>query len=337
MELEQRVGRVHRFMSKRTIQVHTLVVKDSREVDMYDVARTKLNHVAKTLGSDRFEELFTRVMALVPPEDLAGVLVRDALGPLSDGDQEELAKIVTAGYRRWQRFHAEFSAAQHEIRSVSSGQARWRDLERFAIDHLGARPVEGLSALKFRSEGKEVIEASEAATVLEIEGRLFACGDYASTPIVTPDGRDVAQLGLNLEHVCTTLRGLGLPDVAAGVAYLRWAPSDPELAWITAPCGILIYGRTTLSIDTSAYRESGLELSMHVVLPDGATREVERAQRGTLVRSLLDATVRREIDVSSELIDAIRAADDKLVLALRRPGERSQRHAVFPVAVMVLG
>jgi superfamily II DNA/RNA helicase len=39
MELEQRVGRVHRFGSKQKIIVDTIVVKDSREADAYRVAR----------------------------------------------------------------------------------------------------------------------------------------------------------------------------------------------------------------------------------------------------------------------------------------------------------
>ena len=337
MELEQRVGRVHRFMSKKTIRVHTLVVKDSREVDMYEVARKKLRNIAKTLGHERFEELFARVMALVPPEELAGVLVRDALGPLSDTDQEALAQLVTEGYRRWERFDSEFSSAQRDIRAVSPGQARWGDLERFAIDHLGARPVSGLSALRFRLEGSEVVEASEAATVLEIDGELLACGDYAATPVTSPDGRVVNQLGLNLELVCSALRRFGLPDATPGVAYLRWPQSPPGLEWLTMPCGVLIYGRANLAIEASSYRESGLDLSIHIVSPGGATREVERANRGALVRALLDATVRRDIEVSGELIDAIRVADERLFTELRRPGESSQRHVLFPIAAMILG
>src|SRR5215204_5907001 len=66
MELEQRVGRVHRFGSRRTILVDTVVVKDSREADAYRIARQKLQVVASTLvAKDRFEQIFSRVMCLV--------------------------------------------------------------------------------------------------------------------------------------------------------------------------------------------------------------------------------------------------------------------------------
>src|SRR3954471_22227876 len=59
MELEQRVGRVHRFGSRRTIIVDTVVVRDSREVDTYRIAREKLHAISSTLVPvERFEALF---------------------------------------------------------------------------------------------------------------------------------------------------------------------------------------------------------------------------------------------------------------------------------------
>ncbi len=46
MDLEQRVGRVHRFGSRKTIIVDTVVASGSREIDMYKIARDKLAMVA---------------------------------------------------------------------------------------------------------------------------------------------------------------------------------------------------------------------------------------------------------------------------------------------------
>jgi hypothetical protein len=61
MELEQRVGRIHRFGSKQTIIVDTIVVKDSREADAYRVARERLRLVASTIvAPERFESVFAR-------------------------------------------------------------------------------------------------------------------------------------------------------------------------------------------------------------------------------------------------------------------------------------
>jgi len=96
MELEQRVGRVHRFMSRRTIQVHTVVVSNSREVDIYDKARKKLQDIAQTMvDPDRLEQLFARVMSLVPPDELQDVMVRRPLGPL---DGSEISRALSAGH-----------------------------------------------------------------------------------------------------------------------------------------------------------------------------------------------------------------------------------------------
>lgn len=335
MELEQRVGRVHRFMSKKTIQVHTMVVKDSREVDMYEVARKKLRSVAKTMGLERFEQLFARVMALVAPEDLADVLVRDALGPLNDHEQDELARLVTEGYRRRQRFDHEFSSAQRDIRATSPGQATWRDLERFAVTHLGARSVAGASALRFRMADHEVLEASEEAAVLELDGALLACGDYAATPVTAADGRRVGQLGLNQESICLALRKLGLPEPGSGVGYVRWAALS-RLPWLEPPCGVLVYGRVNLAIDASAYRERDVEISAHVVTSDGELRTLDGAERGTMVRALHEATVRRDGEAPPALVEALRAADHRLGMELRRPTDPAVRHAVFPVVAMIL-
>jgi SNF2 family DNA or RNA helicase len=49
MDLEQRVGRVHRFGSRKTIIVDTTVVAGSREVDMYRIAREKLALISSQL------------------------------------------------------------------------------------------------------------------------------------------------------------------------------------------------------------------------------------------------------------------------------------------------
>ena len=77
MELEQRVGRVHRFGSRATVLVDTLVMRDSREEEAYAVADQKLRMITKALvPPDRFDALFSRVMTLIPPEELQEALLR---------------------------------------------------------------------------------------------------------------------------------------------------------------------------------------------------------------------------------------------------------------------
>ncbi len=335
MELEQRVGRVHRFMSRRTIQVHTLVVPNSREVDMYDVARTKLRAVSQMLAPDRFEELFSRVMALVAPEDLAGVLVRHALGPLNDRDQAELALLVAEGFSRWERFDKEYSAAQRQLQAVPAGEARWADLARFAKDYLGAAPVDGGVALSFRLDDDEVVEKPERAVVLDIGGSLFACDDYGSLP-VSVEGRRAAQLGLNLDPVAAALRQHGWANAGPGVAHVRLIESVAGLS-LAGPFGVLVYGRVNFSVEGNAYREVGTELRVFAVPAAGPSVELSGATKGTLIRALVDAQVRREPDATAAtLAGQLQAADRELEPMLRRPTASSLQHVVFPVAAAVV-
>lgn len=102
MEMEQRVGRVHRFKSRRTILVDTLVTQQSREAHVYEVARAKLELITFEMASpDRSEAVFARVMAFVPPDELLQVMGRGPLSPLSHQDRSDVERLVTAGHERW--------------------------------------------------------------------------------------------------------------------------------------------------------------------------------------------------------------------------------------------
>ena len=84
MEMEQRVGRVHRFGSRQTIIIDTLVVQDSREANAFAVARQKLAMIADMMViPEKFETLFSRVMCLIPPEELQDVIVVTPGGTLT--------------------------------------------------------------------------------------------------------------------------------------------------------------------------------------------------------------------------------------------------------------
>jgi len=59
MELEQRIGRVHRFGSRKTIVVDTVVATGSREIEMYRFVRKKLSLVARHLAPDELRLCLT--------------------------------------------------------------------------------------------------------------------------------------------------------------------------------------------------------------------------------------------------------------------------------------
>ena len=116
MEMEQRVGRVHRFGSRETILVDTIVVRDSRETQAWRVARERLTTIATTLvAADRFETVFSRVMCLIPPEELQTVLINSPASPLAEAEVQRLSSLVDSGFRNWQTFHDRYAANQRQI------------------------------------------------------------------------------------------------------------------------------------------------------------------------------------------------------------------------------
>ncbi|KYG09088.1 hypothetical protein BE21_20045 [Sorangium cellulosum] len=339
MDLEQRIGRVHRFLSKRTILVDTIVVKDSREVDTYGYAREKLATIASTLvPEERFESLFGRVMSLVPPEELSDILGKGPVGPLSPEDREKISDLVTRGFDQWKGFHDRYAKQQQQIRALDPGQATWADLAAFAEDHLGAKPAEGFSALRFLEQNGEIVEASKAAHVLTIDDSPWAAGDYGGMPVVRDDGVKAEQLGTNLPLFARTLRAQGIPDAPAGAAHVRW----PEGAHRPHEglFGVLVLARQSVRWEQGSYAEHATTLHVCTVLTDGQVTRADGPARGALVRAMVRATVRREAEEAPALLAALRQAEADLWNELRRPTEADREarvvHAVTPLLSAVV-
>lgn len=338
MELEQRVGRVHRFMSRRTVRVHTVVVSNSREVDIYDKARHKLQDIASTLVEpERLEQLFARVMSLVPPDELQDVMVRRPLGPLDGSEISALSKLVTEGYRRWQSFHDRYSGTQRQIGALDPGRACWEDVERFATDQLGARRVDGYTALRFRFQDTEVVEASEGATVLDIAGRHFACGDFGDMPVLGSGPGAATRLGLNMEPLVDALRAAGLPERPTGAAYVRLVDRAGVPDDVRTPFGLLVYGRQGIRNQGGLFIESSLDLVVAVIEPGRDPVLLAADDRAAVMRGLQSASLRRDSAADPALVDALRSADVSLSPQLRRPGEdRAMRFVLFLVAAVIV-
>ena len=114
MELEQRIGRIHRFGSRKTVLIDTVVAAGSREVDMYRIAREKLALIAKHLDPDQFESLFSRVMSLVPPKELENILGDISGSSMLDGPAtQEIGRLVTEGFRSWSSFDDQYLSLIH--------------------------------------------------------------------------------------------------------------------------------------------------------------------------------------------------------------------------------
>lgn len=338
MDLEQRVGRVHRFLSTRTIQVHTIVVQDSREVDIYRVARDKLEDITQTMAPERFEELFARVMSLVPPEELAGVMVRNASAPLAQRDVEDLSRIVAAGYERWEAFHREFAGNQRGIHHVAAGQATWSDLVRFTTDHLGSFFIDGARVHRMiEAEDGEVVEDPTPTKSLFVGDQIYACGEHGGTTVLDVRGRRLRQLGLNVPAVVDALQRLGLTEAQAGAFHVRLDGWPESLERREGSMGLLFYARSTLSSENGTYREVGLELLAYAVSGTAAAVRIEGEVLGDLVRALFDAKVRRsDAGLPEALVAAMRRESERVEEVVRRPPDRNRRYVLFPLAAGVI-
>ena len=338
MELEQRVGRVHRFMTRRTVIVDTLVVKESREVDAYRVAREKLHDVARTLvPADKFEALFSRVMSLLPPEELQLILANAAHGPLDEVDRSQLNKIVTEGFQRWQDFDRRFSEQHKAIRDLDPGEAGWRDVEGFATERMKAEQVPGFTALRFNFDGNEVVEASESATVLRVGAKLVACGDYGGMPVMGADDARAEKLGLNSPEMAAALREAGLSEKVTGAGIVKW-PKGQDLPGGAGgfPFGVLALARQSLQRGQGGAEEGRLELRLFAVPSSGSATELGRGERGAAVRALLAGRQAGNPASHPGLTEALIREETRIANDLRPPTEE-ERTARVAWAVRPLG
>lgn len=341
MDMEQRVGRVHRFLSRQTIIVDTLVVKHSRELDAYSIARAKLQDISRTLrGDDNFESLFTRVMSLVPPDELQEVLVDRPSAPLNEEERARLSRLVQEGFDRWREFHTRYSSGRQSVQELDPGAAQWVDVERLVIERLRARPASGFTTLRFAERDGEVKEVPGQARVFEIDGKAFSIGEAAGVPVLDDQGRGAQRLGLNTPEVARLLRDVGLPADPTGAAHLRLPEGVSDFDSWPAPFGVVALARQQLRFGVET-TEAGSELRVFMVGAGGERREVSGATKRELVHLIMDATVRMDADASmGELAATVRTAESELREQLRRPDEaqRASRiaHAVTPVFAALL-
>jgi superfamily II DNA or RNA helicase len=225
MDMEQRIGRVHRFGSKETIIIDTLVVSGTREERMWNVARSKLRNVAQAMVEpEKFEALFSRVMSLVAPEEIQEIFVGDPSGNVSEEDAEKLSTLVVAGFERWQQFDKRFSETQREIKQMNSGLAEWQDVGWFLKEYGGAEDESGISITRFRfDQNNVVVSSNEPAGVLRFrDGSLGYLGNLEGAPLDGPEAQKVTGIGLNETRVLEVIRQHALPVMPTGAANLRW-------------------------------------------------------------------------------------------------------------------
>jgi hypothetical protein len=338
MELEQRIGRIHRFGSRKTIIVDTLVVAGSREVEMYRIARDKLRLIAKQLDPEQFDALFSRVMSLVAPKELEEVMNDLGPAPVLPSTVDEIGALVRNGYNAWQEFNDRYRSNAQQIQATNGGEATWLDLGNYLRRQGEATLGPNTSQTTFTFANEEIVAVDEDMPTLRISDRLYACGDSGGLPPNQVDGQQVLQLGLNIADVSSSLRNAFLHDRPCGAAYLKRPTSRDLLELPEAPFGILCFLKQTIRYENDRAAEERVSLHSFVV-GDSSHRELSTAQQAILIRELADASRIRE-PVRSNLEVELLNLESEVASDLRRTSEldveNRTRHVVWPLGAIVV-
>ncbi|GHV23788.1 hypothetical protein AGMMS49959_18060 [Planctomycetales bacterium] len=300
MDMEQRAGRVHRFGSRDIVIVDTLVLRGSREEKMYARARARLKSVARTMVSpDKFEQLFSRVMSLIAPNELQDAILAPDF--VDATDSEKLAKLVVHGFEQWENFNKDYASEQKRIQQLPVGLSKWEDLEKFLVKYGGATPENSITVTRFQDDGSGHIEEPAKAVRLTI-GKEEAVGlvaDYGGRLISKPG---VEKFGLNKPAVAQLLRDKVFPAEAVGAAHFRWGEVNSTLlAELGDSCLLYAFLRQRLQfLTTGGAEELGIEIIIYYrnIATNVPPRRLPEEWKKTLFSALREVTVRARPDVA---------------------------------------
>lgn len=349
MEMEQRVGRVHRYGSVDRIQVHTLILEGSREERVLERAKAKLAAIASAVGWDeeRREQFFGRTMSLVPLEDLAALMAGENLGPLSESEEQQLQDLVQAGYEKWKSADGDFRELSMRLSGVDRGPLTDADLEHALLSVLGAEKRGGWSYRKLVERSGETVTEQSPAHVYETPaGTLGVVGTPQGISLLAPDGNAVrpSRIGLNSAELSAALRracelsqpgrsGMG-PD---GLACVEVSAEDWAVAFarggVTGKDCIVLFSIYT-RIETTTSEEVGRGVDVTIVAGE-RTINLDRVHGASVVRALLQGRAsRRELgNAPAGLEEFERSSLSRL--SEREGPESTVTPAVFPVAAVV--
>lgn len=340
MELEQRIGRIHRFGSRKTVLIDTVVAAGSREVDMYRIAREKLAMVAKHLDPEQFESLFSRVMSLVPPKELESILGNISSSSEFDGPvTQEIGRLVTEGYRSWSSFDATYRKEADDIRAINPGEARWADVGAFLVKYGGAEDGADATFSSFEFQDNEIVSVDERVPTISIDKKIYACGDTGGLRAVDESGAVAVSLGLSLDVVQQVLRSCFTPDRTTGTAFVKRPAGLEFLGSGDSPVVVLAFVRQTLHQERGRWTEKAMSLCMFAVSSEGEPQELLSKERAGLVRAA-QAVTRIKDPSGLTIRDDLRDVEYDLLWSLRRPTDAEMaagvRHSVWPIAALVL-
>lgn len=161
MALEQRVGRVHRIGSTRTILVETLLLRGSREAEVFQRITERLQEIVLDISPDPVlrEALFRRILASLDQEELRLILSGEV-------DIDAVASAVDAGRVAVEEADGDMQVIAAKT-SEQRGRAKMDQLVKFlSIADPGFKKVGSRAyAVLTEAEGGELAQVSLTADV----------------------------------------------------------------------------------------------------------------------------------------------------------------------------
>jgi len=142
-QLEQRMGRIHRYGQQRVANIYNLVAADTREGIVLAGLLDRLDEMRKHLG----DQVFDVISTLVSDIDLEKLLTEVSVAPVTDASQDaalavllQALQVSTARQKRWEEHPFAISAAQFEQMRQLSRQSRLTPeyAQHFFVDALSA-------------------------------------------------------------------------------------------------------------------------------------------------------------------------------------------------------
>jgi superfamily II DNA or RNA helicase len=290
MDMEQRVGRVHRFGSKHTIIVDTIVVPGSREADAYRIARDKLRIIAEQLDPEKFEQLFGRVMNLVPPEELAEVLGTSPAMKSSELEHR-VARIVREGYNKLQDFSKAYSEGARQIKLVDPGAATWADFRLFLEKHEDASPAPPGTMRVFELGADGVTFSDRQVQTITAFGQQYVADETEGLPCYDSEDRQLKRIGVSDPRVTQSLLdAVSVPaSERVGAIRLRSADARSILDPMAKDFSVIFFATQRLAFVRDAVEELNLELSAFLVEPGQEPKRIPTDRIGDLVRLFVSA------------------------------------------------
>jgi superfamily II DNA or RNA helicase len=210
MDMEQRIGRIHRYGQRHTAQVYNLVLSDTIEGRIFLLLDEKLKEIAKTLGKvdehgNVAEDLRSQVLGQLSERLTYDRLYREALGdPELRRTKEELEAALSNA-----------SEARKVVFEL------FQDLDSFSLDDY--KPF-----VDVKPGLDRVLEFLRAS--LAVDGRRIDAKEGSIYVVKGPNDEIVCRITLNREAASerADLDLLGLDHPLVQDALKRWQTAAPE-------------------------------------------------------------------------------------------------------------